>query len=119
MTGLPRWLSGKLYAYQYRRHRFNSLSQENPLEEEMVSRSSILAWKISTDKRSLVGSKEWTQLSIHTHSYMTAVMPREEDSWGGKGNWGTLDSTQILHGAPMMPPQKHKDSMFWNKPPKH
>ena len=43
------------------------------------------------DKRSLVGSKELAQLSTHTHSCTTAVMPREEGSWGGKGNWATLD----------------------------
>ena len=42
---LPRWLSGKEITCQCRRH-FPSLSREDPLEEEMVSRPSILAWEI-------------------------------------------------------------------------
>ena len=49
--GLPRWLSGKESACQCRRcrrHRF--LSQEDPLEEEMATHSSILAWKIPRTK---------------------------------------------------------------------
>ena len=47
--GLPRWLSGKESSCQCRKHRrhgFDSLSRENPLEEEMATQSSILAWKI-------------------------------------------------------------------------
>ena len=31
------------------------LGWEDPLEKEMATHSSILAWKIPTDKRSLVG----------------------------------------------------------------
>ena len=44
--GLPRWLSGKEYACQCRRHRRRSLGREGPLEEEMENHSSILAWRI-------------------------------------------------------------------------
>ena len=50
--GLPRWLSGffkKKSACQWRRHRkrqVKSLGQEELLEEEMATHSSILAWKI-------------------------------------------------------------------------
>ena len=44
---LPRRLSGKESACQYRRREFDPWGQEDPLEEEMVTRSSILAWKIS------------------------------------------------------------------------
>jgi len=43
---LPRWLSGKEPACQCRRHGFDSWVREDPLEEEMATYSSILAWKI-------------------------------------------------------------------------
>ena len=42
--GLPRWLRGKESACQW--SRLWSLGQENPLEEEMGTHSSTLAWKI-------------------------------------------------------------------------
>ena len=42
---LPRWLSGKESTCQCRRHRFDPLSQEDPLEEEMATHSSVLAWE--------------------------------------------------------------------------
>ena len=47
--GLLRWFSGKESACHCRRlqrHEFWSLGQENPLEKEMATHSSILAWKI-------------------------------------------------------------------------
>ena len=45
--GLPRWLSGKESACQCRRCGFNPcLVQEDSLEEEMATYSSILPWKI-------------------------------------------------------------------------
>ena len=45
------------------------LGRENPLEEEMVNHSRILAWKILTDRgawRATVHgvAKSWTQLSM-------------------------------------------------------
>ena len=46
---LPRWLSGKESACQDRRHRRNhvqSPGQEDPLEKEVATHSSILAWRI-------------------------------------------------------------------------
>ena len=46
--GLPTWHSGKDSACQCRRHRrhgFNSLGWEDPLEKEMVIHTSILAWE--------------------------------------------------------------------------
>ena len=47
----PRWLSGKEFACQCRRCkrqvlRFPSLGWEDPLEKEMATHSSILAWEI-------------------------------------------------------------------------
>ena len=54
--GLPRWPSGKESACQCRRHKrgLRSLRQEDPLEEEMATHSSIVAWRIH-GQRSLVG----------------------------------------------------------------
>ena len=42
--GLPWWLSGKEHTCQCRR--LGSLGREDPLEKEMATRSSILAWEI-------------------------------------------------------------------------
>ena len=48
--GLPRWhASGKEPACQCRRHKscgFNSLGQEDSLEEGMATHSGIIAWRI-------------------------------------------------------------------------
>ena len=43
---LHRWLSGKKSSCQWRRHWVCSLGQEDALEQEMATHSSILAWKI-------------------------------------------------------------------------
>ena len=43
--GLPGWCNGKKSACQCKRL-VRSLGQKDPLEEEMVTHSSILAWKI-------------------------------------------------------------------------
>ena len=45
MPGLPWWLSGKEPTCQCRRRGFDSLGQEDLLEKEMATHSSILAWK--------------------------------------------------------------------------
>ena len=55
-TGLPKWLSGKESACQCRRCKrcqVRSLGQEDPLEEEMATHSSILA-RISHGQKSRV-----------------------------------------------------------------
>ena len=46
--GLPRWPSGKESICQCRRHKRQvwCLGQEDPLEEEMATNSSIIAWEI-------------------------------------------------------------------------
>ena len=44
--GLPRSLSGKESACQFGSHGFDPWVGENPLEEEMATHSSILAWEI-------------------------------------------------------------------------
>ena len=43
--GLPQWLSGKESTCQCRRW-VQSLGQEDPLEKEMATHSSILAWRL-------------------------------------------------------------------------
>ena len=45
---LPQWLSGKESPAKQETHKtgVQPLGQEDPLEEEMVTHSSILAWKI-------------------------------------------------------------------------
>ena len=53
VIGLPRWLSGKESACQCRRRRFDPWVGKNPLEKEVATPSSILAWK-SHGQRSLV-----------------------------------------------------------------
>ena len=45
---LPWWLSGKESAHNAETWRL-SLGQEDPLEEEMATRSNILAWEIPMD----------------------------------------------------------------------
>ena len=43
---LPRWLSSKESTCQHQETWVGSLGQEDPLEEEMTTQSSILAWGI-------------------------------------------------------------------------
>ena len=56
-----------------------SLSQEDPLEEEMAVHSSILAWKIPwTEEPSGLqsgGHKESDKLSMHTHTHTHTHKP--------------------------------------------
>ena len=49
MYRLPRWCHGKEPACQFRRHRrhgFNAWVGKIPWEEQIATRSSVLAWKI-------------------------------------------------------------------------
>ena len=59
--GFPGGASGKEFTCQYRRLKetlVQSLSLEDPLEEEVTTHSSILAWKFHGQK-SLVGYSPW------------------------------------------------------------
>ena len=49
-SGLPWWLSGKESTCQCRRHRFDPRVGMIPLEEEMVTHSSILVWENTMDR---------------------------------------------------------------------
>ena len=47
--GLPRWRTGKEYTCQHRRRkrlRFESFGREDLLDEEIVTHSNILVWKV-------------------------------------------------------------------------
>ena len=46
MCGLPWWLNVKKSSCQCRRHKVGFLCQEDPLDKEMATHSSILAWGI-------------------------------------------------------------------------
>ena len=46
IEGLRRWLSGKESSFQCRRLGLDPKSQGDPLEKEMATHSSILAWEI-------------------------------------------------------------------------
>ena len=49
-----------------------SLDQEDPLEEEVATHSSVLAWRIpraeEPGRLQSMGSQSWTRLSEHTRS---------------------------------------------------
>ena len=78
--GLPKWRSGKeSAAMEEMRVRF--LGWEDPLEEEVATHCSILAWKIPWT-RSLVGCRPWggtelvaTVLSSHATRHMSRGPP--------------------------------------------
>ena len=66
-----------------------SLGQEDPLEEEMATHSSVLAWKIPwTEEPGRLYlahglAKSWTWLSMHTHKGVQKV---SEPDWKYKFN---------------------------------
>ena len=66
--GLPRWLSGKEFTCQCRRCRFNCWIGKIPLEKEMATHSSILAWEIP-GQRSLMVFSPWCHKRVR-HDFM-------------------------------------------------
>ena len=75
ILGLPWWLSGKESACQFlpvQEMRVRSLNWEDPLEEEMATHSSIIAWKIPWTKNpgglQSMGSHRVKHDCAHTHS---------------------------------------------------
>ena len=72
LNGLPRWLSDKELACQCRRW-VRSLDWEDPLEKEMVTYSSILAWEIPETENSVIlcyDSFIFNIIYTHMHMYM-------------------------------------------------
>ena len=86
--GLPKQHSGKVSACQCGRQKemgIQSLGLEDPMEEEMATHSSILAWKIAW-KRSLLGYSPWgckesdtTEHATHTTRNFSLVL--ENSLW--------------------------------------
>ena len=63
------WLSGKKIRLPMQETQVRSLGRENPLEKEMATHSSILAWEIPRTEepgglQSMGSQKSWTWLSI-------------------------------------------------------
>jgi len=63
IKGLPCCLSGKESTAMLEIW-VQSLGQENPLEKEMLTHSSILAWEIPLEQQSLVGYSPWSRKSV-------------------------------------------------------
>ena len=67
-VGLPWWLSSKEATCQCRRHGFNSWARKIPLEKEMATHHSILAWEIPWTKEpgglQSMGPQSQTQLGV-------------------------------------------------------
>ena len=81
--GLPRQLSGRV-CLPKQETEVQSLSGENPLEEEIATHSSILAWENPVDtgawQATVQGAtKSWTGLSVHTSLHAMTV-PWGKDS---------------------------------------
>ena len=90
----PRWLSGKESAMQETQVPF--LSQEDPLEKELATHSSILAWEIPWTEepgglQPMGSQKSQTYLvTMTTRSYQRhrELCSMLCDSWDGRGVWG-------------------------------
>ena len=76
---LPRWHSGKESTFQSRKCRDTqvwSLDQEDPLEKEMATHSSILAWKIAwSEEPGGLQSMRWQRVG---HNWATVHI---QDMW--------------------------------------
>ena len=77
LVGFSGGTSGKESACQCGRHqkRFQSLGEEDPLEEGMATHSSILAWRVPWTKKSLAGnsSKSQTRLNDYNNNLYTCM----------------------------------------------
>ena len=58
-----------------------SLGWEDPLEESMATRTTILAWRIPMDKRSLVGYSPWGRKELDRTDQLTHTPSLSSDSW--------------------------------------
>ena len=69
MSGASRWLNGKEDSCQCRRHRLSLCVREDPLEKEMLTHSSILAWEIPRTEEP--GGLQYMGLEIVGQDLMT------------------------------------------------
>ena len=94
--GIPDGASGKEPACRckrHKRHRFNSWGQEGPLEKEMATHPSILAWRIPQTREAwqatvhgITKSRTWLQwLSTHIQLITQPSLSCRKtlDLWGG------------------------------------
>ena len=108
---LARWCIGKEYTCQCRRgkkHRFNPWVCRTPLEEEMATHSSILAWKILQTEEpdglySPRGHKE-LDMTKHTHTHTHTHSCQATSTEECKFPEDTDHSLFIIISAP--PPKK-------------
>ena len=74
LSWLPWWLSGKESATMQERQ-FQSLGQEDPLEEGMATHSSILAWEVPWRHSPQGGKRDTTeQLSNNNESVCPLII---------------------------------------------
>ena len=79
LVGLPRWSSGKKSTCQCRRKVW-SLGQEDPLEEEMATHSSILTWEIPwTEEPGGLQSLDSQRVRCNWVSTHTLYLPLESN----------------------------------------
>ena len=82
-----------------------SLGREDPLEEEMATHSSILAWKIPTDRgawRATVHGveKSWTWLSMSLEAQMVRNLPAMQETWvWSVGQEDPLEKGMAIHSS--------------------
>ena len=74
-----------------------SLGREDPLEKEMATHSSILAWKIPWMEEPGGGHKESHRLSMHTHTYALAIISLSMNDWVPTQGLKTLHENILLY----------------------
>ena len=83
MVGLSRWLTGKESMGQCRRQSIiPSLGRENPLEKEMATHSSILAWEIpwTEEPGGNPMDSPWGHKDLDTTEWLSSNTPHESPS---------------------------------------
>ena len=85
-----------------------SLGREDPLEKEMATHSSNLAWRISWTERSLACYSPWGRKESDTTERLHFLLPLP---WAGRmGKWGVTASG---HGVSFGGLQKHSKIRLW------
>ena len=115
---LPWWPSGKRIRLPMRELQVRSLDQEDPLEKEMATHSSILAWEIPWTEEpgglQSTGSQSQTQLSNSARSLSSCcTLLWQRAKRGEKASFGFLiraliSFTKVLPlGSTAPPPYQH------------
>ena len=111
IIGLPQWLSGKEICLPMQETQVWSLVQEDPLEKEMETHSSIFAWRILWTEKpgglQSVGLErvrfDWAQthMPAHTHTF-------------SKVSCGQKSDAKIITALSSGIPFKHPPLSFWH-----